>query len=115
MTTTAKTMQVVCALLACAAPARARAQGVDTVPTDTAADLDQSATTALTLNGGTILDPATNAATLTLIAPAAGTKTGCIDSAAWQSYGDWMKSNALITSTPDASAISTDTYLPYSC
>ena len=53
--------------------------------------------------------------TLTLIAPAAGTKTGCIDSAAWQSYGDWMKSNALITSTPDASAISTDTYLPYSC
>jgi hypothetical protein len=38
MTTTARTMQVVCALLACAAPALARAQGVDTVQTDTAAD-----------------------------------------------------------------------------
>jgi putative hydroxymethylpyrimidine transport system substrate-binding protein len=53
--------------------------------------------------------------TLTLIKPAAGTKTGCIDSAAWQSYGDWMKSSGLITSTPDAAAISTDGYLPYSC
>src|SRR5476651_2289638 len=38
MTTTARTMQVVCALLACAAPALARAQGVDTFQTDTAAD-----------------------------------------------------------------------------
>lgn len=53
--------------------------------------------------------------TLTLIAPAAGTKTGCIDSAVWQSYGDWMQSNGLITSVPDASAISTNDYLPYSC
>ena len=53
--------------------------------------------------------------TLTLLQPAAGTKTGCIDAAAWQSYGDWMKTNELITSTPDAAAISTDDYLPYSC
>lgn len=53
--------------------------------------------------------------TLTLLQPAAGTKTGCIDAAAWQSYGDWMKTNGLITSTPDAAAISTDDYLPYSC
>jgi putative hydroxymethylpyrimidine transport system substrate-binding protein len=53
--------------------------------------------------------------TLTLITPAAGTKTGCIDTAAWQSYGDWMKSTGLITSTPNASAISTDQYLPYTC
>jgi len=53
--------------------------------------------------------------TLTLLTPAAGTKTGCIDSAAWQSYGDWMKTNSLITSTPDASAISTNQYMPYSC
>lgn len=53
--------------------------------------------------------------TLTLLKPAAGTKTGCIDSAAWQSYGDWMKTNGLITSTPDASAISTNQYLPYAC
>ncbi|MEA2521262.1 MAG: putative hydroxymethylpyrimidine transport system substrate-binding protein [Actinomycetota bacterium] len=53
--------------------------------------------------------------TLTLLTPAAGTKTGCIDSAGWQSYGDWMKTNGLITSTPDASAISTNDYLPYAC
>jgi putative hydroxymethylpyrimidine transport system substrate-binding protein len=53
--------------------------------------------------------------TLTLMKPAAGTKTGCISSAAWQSYGDWMKTNALIKGTPDAAAVSTDAYLPYSC
>ncbi len=53
--------------------------------------------------------------TLTLLTPAPGTQTGCIDVANWQSYGDWMKTNQLITSTPDASAIATDQYLPYSC
>jgi putative hydroxymethylpyrimidine transport system substrate-binding protein len=53
--------------------------------------------------------------TLTLLQPAAGTKTGCIDTAAWQSYGDWMKTNALITSTPEAAAISTDLYMPDRC
>ncbi len=53
--------------------------------------------------------------TLTLLEPAAGAKTGCIDAAAWQSYGDWMKTEELITSTPDAAAISTDDYMPYSC
>jgi putative hydroxymethylpyrimidine transport system substrate-binding protein len=53
--------------------------------------------------------------TLTLLEPAAGTKTGCIDTANWQSYGEWMNSSELITSTPDASALATDDYLPYSC
>jgi putative hydroxymethylpyrimidine transport system substrate-binding protein len=53
--------------------------------------------------------------TLTLLKPPAGTKTGCIDATAWQSYGDWMKSEKLITSTPDAAAIATDKYMPYSC
>jgi putative hydroxymethylpyrimidine transport system substrate-binding protein len=53
--------------------------------------------------------------TLSLLKPAAGTKTGCIDSNAWQSYGNWMKENGLIKSTPDASAISTTDYMPYSC
>ena len=53
--------------------------------------------------------------TLSLLQPADGAKTGCIDTAAWQSYGDWMKANELITSTPDAAAISTDDYLPYRC
>ena len=53
--------------------------------------------------------------TLTLLTPASGTKTGCIDVANWQSYGDWMQTNELITGTPDASAIATDQYMPYSC
>ena len=53
--------------------------------------------------------------TLKLMKPAAGTKTGCIDVANWQSYGEWMSSNQLITSTPDASAIATTDYMPYSC
>ncbi len=40
-------------------------------PGDTSADLDYVATTALALNGGTVADPAGNAATLTLAAPGA--------------------------------------------
>jgi putative hydroxymethylpyrimidine transport system substrate-binding protein len=53
--------------------------------------------------------------TLTLLKPAAGTKTGCIDVTNWQSYGEWMNSSGLITSSPDASAIATNDYMPYSC
>ena len=53
--------------------------------------------------------------TLELLTPADGTQTGCIDVANWQSYGDWMQTNELITGTPDASAVATDQYLPYSC
>jgi hypothetical protein len=43
---------------------------------DTSADLDYAATTSLALNGGTIADAATNAATLTLAAPAAAGSLG---------------------------------------
>jgi putative hydroxymethylpyrimidine transport system substrate-binding protein len=53
--------------------------------------------------------------TLTLLAPPAGVKTGCIDETAWQSFGNWMKRNHLIHITPKASLISTDKYLPYTC
>jgi len=53
--------------------------------------------------------------TLQLLAPPAGMKTGCINEAAWQSFGNWMKRNKLIHATPDATLISTDKYLPYSC
>jgi putative hydroxymethylpyrimidine transport system substrate-binding protein len=53
--------------------------------------------------------------TLKLMKPASGTKTGCIDVENWQSYGEWMSSNQLITSTPDASAIASTDYMPYSC
>ncbi len=54
-------------------------------------------------------------ATLRLLTPAPGSKTGCIDAAAWQSFGEWMYASGLISSSPDASAISTDAYMPYSC
>lgn len=53
--------------------------------------------------------------TLTLLAPPPGMKTGCINEASWQSFGNWMKTNKLIHITPNASLISTDKYLPYSC
>jgi putative hydroxymethylpyrimidine transport system substrate-binding protein len=53
--------------------------------------------------------------TLTLLAPPAGQKTGCINEASWQSFGNWMKQNKLIHITPNAALISTDKYLPYSC
>ncbi len=53
--------------------------------------------------------------TLQLLAPPAGQKTGCINEASWQSFGNWMKQNNLIHITPNAALISTDKYLPYSC
>jgi len=54
--------------------------------------------------------------TLKLMTPAAGTKTGCIDAASWQSYGNWMKSTGLITKgTPDAASITSEAYMPSSC
>ena len=53
--------------------------------------------------------------TLKLIAQNKGMKTGCMSLPAWQSFGNWMKSNALISNTPKASAVMTDKYLPYSC
>jgi putative hydroxymethylpyrimidine transport system substrate-binding protein len=52
--------------------------------------------------------------TLKLISSAGG-KTGCINQAAWQSFGNWMKTNKLIHVTPNAALISTDKYLPYAC
>jgi putative hydroxymethylpyrimidine transport system substrate-binding protein len=53
--------------------------------------------------------------TTTLLRPPAGTKTGCINVANWQSFGNWMKQNKLIKITPNASLIATDKYMPYSC
>jgi len=53
--------------------------------------------------------------TASLLRPPAGTKTGCINVANWQSFGNWMKQNKLIKITPNASLIATDKYMPYSC
>ena len=40
-------------------------------------------------------------------------KTGCTSISAWQSFASWMKTHKLIQDAPNASAIVTDTYLPY--
>ena len=52
--------------------------------------------------------------TLKLIA-SSGEKTGCMNEAAWQSFGDWMQKNKLIHIVPNAAPLTTDKYLPYSC
>ncbi len=39
--------------------------------------------------------------------------TGCMSLSAWQSFASWMKAHKLIRDAPNASAIVTDTYLPY--
>ena len=53
--------------------------------------------------------------TLSLIAQNNGMKTGCMSPGSWQSFGNWMKSHKLIHDSPNAAAIMTDKYLPYSC
>ena len=53
--------------------------------------------------------------TVSLLKPPAGTKTGCINVANWQSFGNWMKQNKLIHITPNAALIATDKYMPYTC
>ncbi len=53
--------------------------------------------------------------TLKLIAQNNGMKTGCMNPSAWQSFGNWMKAHKLVHDTPNAAAIMTDKYLPYSC
>jgi len=52
--------------------------------------------------------------TLKLIA-SSGEKTGCMNEAAWQSFGDWMQKNKLIHIVPKAALLTTDKYLPYRC
>ena len=52
--------------------------------------------------------------TLKLLAPGNGTKAGCMSPRAWQSFGHWMRAHQLIHHAPDASALMTDRYLPYS-
>ena len=53
--------------------------------------------------------------TLSLIGQNNGMKTGCMSPSAWQSFGNWMKTHKLIHDTPNAAAIMSDKYLPYSC
>jgi len=51
--------------------------------------------------------------TLRLLAQDNGAKTGCLSPPAWQDFGNWMKAHKLIHDAPNATAIMTDTYLPY--
>src|SRR5262245_8824206 len=51
--------------------------------------------------------------TLKLLAQHPGLRTGCLDLAAWQSFGNWLKAHHLLQQTPNAAAIVTDKYLPY--
>ena len=53
--------------------------------------------------------------TLKLLAMNNGMKTGCMSPSAWQSFGNWMKIHKLVHDTPNAAAIMTTKYLPYSC
>jgi putative hydroxymethylpyrimidine transport system substrate-binding protein len=51
--------------------------------------------------------------TLKLLTEHPGLRAGCLELAAWQGFGNWLKANHLIHDTPDAATIMTDRYLPY--
>jgi putative hydroxymethylpyrimidine transport system substrate-binding protein len=51
--------------------------------------------------------------TLKLIGHHPGQPIGCLDLAAWQDFGSWLKAHRLVHDTPDAAAIMTNRYLPY--
>ena len=54
-------------------------------------------------------------ATLRLLAPRNGAALGCVDSARWQRYGDWMRATGLLKVRVDATTVVTDAYLPARC
>ena len=51
--------------------------------------------------------------TLKLLGQRGGAPAGCLNPAAWQSFGTWLKAHKLVHDTPDAAAIMTDKYLPH--
>jgi putative hydroxymethylpyrimidine transport system substrate-binding protein len=51
--------------------------------------------------------------TLKLLGQHGGMPMGCMDPAAWRSFGTWLKAHKLVQDTPDAAAVMTDKYLPY--
>ncbi|HEY7359185.1 MAG TPA: ABC transporter substrate-binding protein, partial [Streptosporangiaceae bacterium] len=51
--------------------------------------------------------------TLKLLGQHTGQRIGCLDLAAWQDFGRWLKAHRLVHDTPDAAAIMTNRYLPY--
>ena len=51
--------------------------------------------------------------TLKLLGQHTGLPMGCLDLAAWQDFGSWLKAHKLVRGTPDAAAIMTNRYLPH--
>jgi putative hydroxymethylpyrimidine transport system substrate-binding protein len=54
-------------------------------------------------------------ATLGLLRPASGAPVGCMDAAAWRSYGEWMHRTGLLPGPVDGASLMTDAYLPGAC
>ncbi|MCY2987092.1 MAG: Ig-like domain-containing protein, partial [Planctomycetota bacterium] len=77
---------------------------------DTSNDLDYLSTTALALNSGTILDPATNAATLTLAAPGAANSLGANKSLVIDTTAPTVTVAIVATSLSDTTATSNVTF-----
>ena len=54
-------------------------------------------------------------ATLDLLRPPDGAPIGCMEPAAWHSYGDWMHRTGLLPRSVDGASLMTTAYLPGSC
>lgn len=54
-------------------------------------------------------------ATLDLLRPPDGEPIGCMDQAAWRSYGDWMHRTGLLPRPVDGASLMTTAYLPGTC
>ncbi len=54
-------------------------------------------------------------ATLDLLRPPDGAPIGCMDAAAWRSYGDWMHRTGLLPRPVDGASLMTTAYLPGAC
>jgi putative hydroxymethylpyrimidine transport system substrate-binding protein len=54
-------------------------------------------------------------ATLDLLRPRGGAPVGCMDPAAWRSYGAWMHRTALLPNPVDGASLMTNAYLPGRC
>jgi putative hydroxymethylpyrimidine transport system substrate-binding protein len=54
-------------------------------------------------------------ATLDLLRPPDGAPIGCMDAAAWRSYGDWLHRTGLLPHPVDGASLMTTAYLPGGC
>jgi putative hydroxymethylpyrimidine transport system substrate-binding protein len=54
-------------------------------------------------------------ATLDLLRPPDGAPIGCMDQAAWRSYGEWMHRTGLLDRPIDGASLQTTAYLPGPC